>query len=378
MLSYYTRQQVRFLDRKLGITFNICLVCIALYIVGYMFIYQKGYLEHEQAKGGTVTHIHGDVVSVSTGKPATRYFSADDLSYPGLENGNVFITTRQSVHRQKRGVCADYTVACAANTDCTPGGNGYCDLELGVCVESSWCNEEPVPEIYELDSGEVQIWTRSTIQFVKLNPERVFSTEQESNEPRRGYNTFSVRELLMLCNPLPVRYEEVAELGAVIEVQFFWECNVKDEKHCHPTVKARRLDTVFDPDNIGFGFDYLEHIDEAHRVSNEVRGIRLLFRTAGDGNRFSAAATINRASLGAALFSIAQIIADLLMVKVFFLKKKYQARKFVQSPDFSDHIKNVEARQKEQISDSQIADRERVITEKEERWMQMLHESDAS
>jgi len=376
LLSYYTRQQVRFLDRKLGITFNILLVCIALYIIGYMFIYQKAYLEHEQAKGGVVTHIHGDVVAVSTGKPANRYFSAEDLAYPGLENGNIFITTRQTVHRQKRGVCVDPSVACAADTDCTPGGNGHCDQDLGLCVESSWCDEEPTPEVYELDTGDVQIWTRSTIQFIKLAPNRVFSTEQEGNGPRRGYNTFSVRELLMLCDPLPVRYEEVAELGAIIEVQFFWECNVKSEKECHPTVKARRLDTVFDPDNIGFGFDYPEHIDDDHRARNAVRGIRISFRTVGNGKCFSVATTINKASLGAALFSIAQIIADLLMTRVFFLKKKYIARKFEKTPDFSDHMAIVEARQKEQISEARIAELERHVIEKEERWMQMLNESD--
>jgi len=378
LLSYYTRQQVRFLDRKLGITFNCALAFILLYIIGYMFIYQKGYLEHEQAKGGVVTHIHGDVLSTSTGKPGTRYFSADDLSYPGLENGNVFVTTRQAVHKQKLGVCADYAVACAADTDCTPGGGGHCDQELGVCVEKAWCDEETLPEVYELDSGEVQIWTRSTIQFIKLAPDRVFSTEQESNGPRRGYNTFSVREILMLVDPLPVRYEEVAELGAFIEVQFFWECNVVSEKKCHPTVKARRLDTVFDPDNIGYSFAYPEHIDDYHRVRNNVRGIRISFRTAGQGRRFSLSSTINKASLGAALFSLAQIIADLLMTKVFALKQKYKARKFVISPDFSDHIKIVEARQKEIKSDAEIAEIERKVTEKEERWMQMLHESDNS
>lgn len=376
LLSYYTRQQVRFLDRKLGITFNCSLVCIAMYIIGYMFFYCKGYLELEQAKGGVVTHVTGDAMSVSSGKPASRYFSVDELTYPGLENGNLFVTTRQEVHRQMRGVCADPAVPCSTNADCSEGGNGYCDLEgTGLCVESSWCNEEAVPEVYELDTGGLQIWTRSTIQFVKIAPDRVYSTESDSHEPRSGYNTFTVRDLLMLCKPLPVRYEEVAELGAVIEVQFFWECNVKD-KECHPGIKARRLDTVFDPDNIGFGFAYPEYLDETHRVRNEVRGIRIFFRTAGVGKKVSISATITKASMGAALFSIAQIIADLLMTKVFALRKKYKARKFEKTPDFSDHMKIVEARKKESITDKQIEDLEKSVIEKEDLWMLQLHESD--
>lgn len=376
LLSYYTRQQVKFLDRKLGITYFTTLACIAMYIVGYMFIYQKGYLQLEQAKGGVVTHVHGDVLSVSTGKPASRYFSADEITYPGLENGNIFVATRQSVHRQTRGVCADPSVLCSTNADCTPGGNGYCDGETGVCVESSWCDQEALPEVYELDTGDVQIWTRSTIQFVQLAPERVFSTESTSHEPRKGYNAFTVRELLMLCEPLPVRYEEVAELGATIEVQFFWDCNVKSQKECRPQIKARRLDTVFDPDNIGFGYAYPEYLDVDHRMRNEVRGVRIFFRTAGVGKKVSVSATITKASMGAALFSLANIIADLLMTKVFFLKRKYIARKFEKTPDFSDHMKLVESRKKEQVSAEQIDANERAVIEKEERWMHMLHESD--
>jgi len=57
LLSYYTRQQVMFLDRKLGCTFILITLCIAAYIVGYMFVYEKGYLEVEQAKGAVVTHV---------------------------------------------------------------------------------------------------------------------------------------------------------------------------------------------------------------------------------------------------------------------------------------------------------------------------------
>jgi len=376
LLSYYTRQQVKFLDRKLGCTYITVMICIVAYIVGYMFIYSKGYLELEQAKGAVVTHVHGDALSVSSGKPATRYFSVDELTYPGLENGNLFVATRQAVHRQKRGICLDDSMPCVTDGDCTPGGNGHCDSNAGFCVESSWCDQEEQPELYELDSGGLQIWARSTIQFVKLAPERVFSTESDSHEPRSGYNAFSVRDLLMLCKPLPVRYEEVAELGAVIEVQFYWECNVKKDSECHPTIKARRLDTVFDPDYIGFGFNYAEYIDDDHRIRNKLRGVRIFFRTAGVGKKFSVAATITKASMGAALFNLAQIIADLLMTKVFSLRKKYIARKFEKSPDFSEHMEMVMATKKEQVKPDEIEAAERLVIEKETRWLQTLHESD--
>jgi len=172
LLSYYTKQQVMFLDRKLGMTFYVIQLSIVAYIVGYMFIYKKGYLEIEQAKGAVVTHVYGDAMATSSGKSAVRYFSTEELTYPGLENGNVFIATRQTVHKQKRGVCEDFEIPCTANYDCTPGRKGTCSPN-GYCIEPSWCDEEE-NEIYEIDTGGMQIWTRSTLQFVKLAPARVF------------------------------------------------------------------------------------------------------------------------------------------------------------------------------------------------------------
>lgn len=378
VLSYYTRQQVMFLDRKLGLTFYFVQLCIASYIVGYMFIYQKGYLELEQAKGAVITHASGDALSVSSGKAAERYFSTDELTYPGLENGNVFVATRQLVHKQKRDVCEDLDMPCVEDSDCSDFGatKGTCN-ENGFCVEPSWCDSEvgSKPEIYAMDTGGLQIWARSIIQFVKIAPERVFSTETLG--PKYGVNAFTIRDLLMKCQPLPVRFEEVAELGAVIEVQFFWECNVKQDK-CEPIIQARRLDTIFDPDNIGFGFSWAEYMDDKHtmRSRNEVRGIRIFFRTAGIGKKVSIAAAINKASLGAALFALGNIIADLLMTKVFKLKEKYKARKYEISPDFGDYIPKVEARVNGATKEFEIDANEREIEKKESLWMQQLDEAD--
>jgi len=374
LLSYYTKQQVKFLDRKLGITYYILCFMIAFYIVGYMFVYKKGYLELEQAKGAVLTHASGDALASSSGKAGTRYFSAEELTYPGLENGNVFVATRQTVHKQKRGVCEDHNIPCLADSDCTSWGKGTCSPN-GFCVEPSWCDQEQ-NEVYELDTGHLQIWTRSTIQFIKIAPDRVYSSDNNDPDPKRGSSVFSVRELLLLCEPLPVRYEEVAELGAVIEVQFAWDCNVKSKKECIPTVQARRLDTTFDPENIGFGFSYPEYIDADNRYNNEMRGVRIFFRTTGVGKKVSVSATVNKASLGAALFAIGQIIADLLMTRAFKLRKKYQARKYETTQDFSEYMEVLEEKKLKEVKPAQIEEGERLVMQQEAEWMHHLQESE--
>merc|ERR1719213_898549 len=98
------------------------------------------------------------------------------------------------------------------------------------------------------------------------------------------------------------------------------------------------MDTIFDAENIGFAFSYPEHIDRDNRIRNEVRGIRFFFRTSGIGRKVSIAATITKASMGASLFALANIFADLLMTKVFALKSKYNARKYENPADFSEYM----------------------------------------
>jgi hypothetical protein len=52
------------------------------YIVGYVFIYDQGYLEYEEAKGITTTQVNkqGDVLVTSSGKMMTRSFSVEELT----------------------------------------------------------------------------------------------------------------------------------------------------------------------------------------------------------------------------------------------------------------------------------------------------------
>lgn len=378
LFSYRTPQYVEILDRKLGIAAQSINILILLYIVIYMFYLKRGYLEFEQAKGAIATIVSGDIIAVSSGKPATRYFSSEELTYPGLENGNVFVATRLTVHHQERGICEDHAVPCVVDTDCTPMGGGTC-TENNYCREKSWCDSEPLPEIYELDTGLQQIWVKSSIQFVKLAPERVFTTSDVSEPrqyPKTGFNTFTVRDLLLMCEPLPVRFEEVSELGAAIEVQFMWECNVNNLASCTPDVHVRRLDTIFDPDNIGFTFKHTEMIDEDHRVKNEVRGVRIFFRTVGVGNKFSFTAAMTKFSTALVLFGAGKVITDQLLQRAFANSKRYVARKIEKSPNFEEYLDELSEKQSRVKTTEKLDADEKRYQEKEKKWQKKLDEED--
>jgi len=246
-------------------------------------------------------------------------------------------------------------------------------------MESSWCDVDTdsdgkpdKPESYEMEVDSLQIWVRSFIQFVKMMPEKLFSTDASHVGPNRD-NTFTVRQLLLMAKPIPVNYEEVAELGGVFEVAFRWECNVKRDD-CKPAIEVVRLDTILDPDNIGYGFKHAEYIDTGHRLQNEVRGLRFFFRTSGVGKKASLSAAITTFSTTIGLLGLAIVISDLLLTKVFSNKKKYCARKFENSPDFSEYIHELEEKRKTATSVTTVDEKEAQVVEEEEKWLAKFNE----
>lgn len=378
LFSYNTVQQVKILDARLGVLNNVLTLIILLYIVVYVFIIDKGFLEYEAASGVTMTHVSGDAVSQGT-QGDMRYFSASEITYPGLENGNVMIATKVDIIKQKRGVCLDLSMPCASEDDCSDDVGAEC-AEEGFCKEPSWCSEgDARPDTYKLDAADLAIWVKSGIQFLRLKPDKYFSSDMAKPIPsgalEDGRNTFTVRDLLDQCEPR-VRYEEISELGAAIEVQFVWDCNVGRDK-CVPHIQARRVDSVFDPNNIGFKFTYPHYIDANTRRKITVSGIRFYLRSLGTGQMVSPAAIILKVSTGLTLLGLAPIIADLLMIKCFKDRSDvYFSRKYDISQDFSEVFEELERKKAEQGEETEVVDDEEEADRDERLWRKRMDEED--
>eukprot|EP00913_Durusdinium_trenchii_P022592 g21216.t1 len=213
---------------------------------------------------------------------------------------------------------------------------------------SLWDAGQDADETYELDAvADLAIWVKSSIQFVGMAPDKVWSTETDHAYPEPGYNLFTVRDLLLLCDPTPVPFEEISKLGAAIEVQFVWNCHINNDK-CKPEVKVRRLDTLFDEAQFGYFFNDAEYISEDERFLKKVNGVRIFLRTVGVGHRLSVIKLVMKASTAGTLLTVAPLIADLLMLQALALRKRYFARKYEVSPDFSEYMVQLMAKKEEE------------------------------
>jgi hypothetical protein len=376
-LSYNTRQQLRIQDRYLGCLYYFITGLIVTYILVFVFVIDKAYNVYEEAEGSIATEVSGDAYGVSgESTEGARYFSAEDLTHPGLEAGTVFVSTRQKIFNQKRGVCEDRTKPCEIDEDCTKFLSGTCS-EKGFCLEQSWCNVEDEPQSYEMDVSNVKIWRKSNVHFVQLAPENIYSTEDNhGGYPTEGYNMFSVRELLNLCEPVPVRYEEVSELGAAISVQFAWNCDV-EKPRCTPEVTAKRVDVLFDKKNIGYSFTFAEYKSDDERLLYMVQGVRIYFATVGRGRKVSIVAALFAISTTTGLLGIANIFSDLIMIRFMSKGKTYRARKYDQSPDFSNAIDElIKEKNREAGLPGQMDEDDKALKKSEEEWHRKLHEDD--
>jgi P2X purinoceptor 4 len=378
LFSYNTIQQVKILDRWLGVLNNVLTLIIMCYIVIYVFIYDKGYLEYEQAKGVLLTHVYGDAVAQGT-QGDLRYFAGNEITYPGLENGNVMIATKVEIAKQKRGVCLDLDMPCASADDCSDGVGAEC-TEEGFCKEPAWCPDgDARPDTFKLDTADLQIWVKSGIQYLRLKPNKYFSVDFSKpiseGTLEDGRNTFTVRSLLDNCDP-PVRFEEISELGAAVEVQFVWDCNVDRDK-CTPHIQARRVDSLFDPENIGFKFTYPHYTGPDKRNKVTVQGVRLYLRALGTGMMVSPAAIILKVSTGLTLLGLAQIFTDLLMIKCFKGRSAiYFSRKFDITEDISDKFAEMEKKAQEGEAEPDFEADDEDADALESAWRRRMDEED--
>lgn len=350
LLSYHTKQQVQFRDRLLGITQYTIIAGIMAYIVGVVFIIDHGYLEFEASRGIVVTKVRGDVVaSAQTGKAGdmSRLFDVQEITYPGLENGNVFIATKVTTEEQERGTCEDKALRCQSDSDCSKDVGAKCTPDR-YCKEPSWCSKSK-PAVYKLATDQMDIWVNSAINFQRLDNSKFYANNMEDPVlfPEPGFNTFKVRDILGLCDP-PVRFEEVSELGASIEVQIVWNCQVDSMQGCKEEVRARRVDSMLDQEDIGFEFSHPEYdpsSPEEKRTKVTKAGIRFFFRTFGTGSKVSLVAIIFKLSTGMSLVGFAPIVADIIMLRCFKNSNKYFARKYCETEDLDDYFQKVYSKQ---------------------------------
>lgn len=342
LFAYETVKWVRVLDRRLGLVYYSMLIIIIIYVVLYVCIIEKQYLDFEKTSGWvivqTLNHQRSDAGHI--------WDSYDRITNPG-EQGAVFIPTRilKTKGQISDGYCPSLLHNCTVAKDCDIDNEDLqkgSQCNAGFCMRRQWCppedpNKPGITDQEYLEFGNVELWFQTYVHYHKFNLDVATTDEKEEIlYPVRRANTYPLHDLIRMANLEP---EEVVENGAVLIANALLDCDL-DSGECGSKIETINVDT-----KAGYNYAYAHNYFECNadktqctRKRDLIRmyGIRLLGFATGFGSKTSFAQIVLQTSSGIALMMVAQTVADMVLMMVIAERKHYTDQKVLMTEDFND------------------------------------------
>lgn len=332
VFAYDTVKEVRVLDRRLGIIFWTVFTMIVFYIVIYVLMIKKQYLETEKTTGWVITKMVNpghDELNV----PFDHY---DSETNPG-EQGAAFVPTRIVITRGQAdgGFCESPIHLCSSNEDCDIGND---DLQKpqcsnGRCMRRQWCPAEELgkPQTTEslINSDNYEIQFSSQLHYHKFALDVSTTDEEVHRYPHPRANTYMVKDILRMAG---LTSADLQKLGAIVQVGLTFSCDL-DSELCSSEVQAYNVDTV-----AGFNFRkdfYYEEGGTPKRDTFHYYGIRIMASAVGIGKKTSFANIVLQMSSAIALMASAQLAADMVLLYIVPERRHYKEKKILETEDFN-------------------------------------------
>jgi hypothetical protein len=334
VFAYDTVKEVKVLDRRLGIIYYLVLLMIIMYVVIYVFMIKKQYLDAEKTSGWTLTK----VVNPAHDEEGNPWDIMDSVTNPG-ESGAVFVPTRVLVTKGQvqEGFCESSLHPCEGAEDCDIGNDALQKAECsnGFCMRRQWCPQQeagkPETKVHNINAGSYDLWFQTNIHYHKFMLDVSTTDEMEPvRYPQDHPNTFPVHDLLIMAG---VELDTIKENGAIIAVNDVFDCEL-DKHVCDRKLEAVNIDTKT-------GFNYVQnhfYMDGGVRKRDTYRyyGIRIVIFATGLGKKTSFANVVLQVSSAIALLSCAQAAADVFLQYIVPERKHYVEMKVIATEDFND------------------------------------------
>ena len=193
IFKYKTFKMVKMVDARLGLLNYSIMLMIILYIGLFVIWYKRGYLEMEVSVG----QVEVDVLGKSSFELDGDIYVVDaiDMTDPAIENGALFVISREETVKQTRGQCGNPERLCDTNTDCPielPFAKGVC-VE-GFCEELGWCppldpSDPETTLVRQFNNpANLTLWVRASISFPSLDPKATYTTMEDERPIYRADN----------------------------------------------------------------------------------------------------------------------------------------------------------------------------------------------
>ncbi|XP_017570386.1 P2X purinoceptor 5 [Pygocentrus nattereri] len=360
LLDYKTEKFMIAKNKKVGVIFRLFQLGVIGYLIGWVFLWKKGYQEREEAIQSSVfTKLKGVAFTNSTDL-GIQVWGAEDYVIPSQGDRVFFIVTNYlETPNQRLGFCAESQKVpdglCSSSADCVEGETviaghgvktGRCMNETGTCEIHGWCPVEHshTPSKPLLGKSEnFTIYIKNFIRFPKFDfsKSNVLSTTNKTYLKTCYYNKdhnpycpiFRIGDVVHWTGH---NFQEMAVKGGSIGVVINWSCDLdKDYSKCNPEYSFTRLDASKDSTNSvtsGYNFRFARYYRDAdertYRSLYKVYGIRFDIMVNGQAGKFNIIPTVVNIGSGLALLGAGVFICDMILLYMTSTSSFYRERKF--------------------------------------------------
>ncbi|XP_035523120.1 P2X purinoceptor 1 isoform X3 [Morone saxatilis] len=356
--EYETPRQVLVRNRRVGVVCRLIQLGVLAYIIGWVFIYEKGYQSSDTAVSSVFSKMKG--VGYTNVSGSERIWDVADYVFPPQGDSSFVVMTNYIITEgQKMGNCPELPGKdnCSSDADCEGGSfkrtghgqmTGKCVNTTKTCEVLAWCpveDDNNIPDPPLLMSAEnYTLFIKNSITFPLFEVIRSNLVEGIDNnyiskclydpEDAPLCPIFKLGDVVKLSG---FNFETIAKVGGAIGIVIDWTCNLDyNVKHCKPTYNFHGL--YGNPDekdkaraSVGYNFRFAKHYLEdkvQKRTLLKVFGIRIDIIVQSLARKFDIIPTLTAIGSGVGIFGVATVVCDLVLLYLLPKREFYKNMKF--------------------------------------------------
>ncbi|XP_071377706.1 P2X purinoceptor 1 isoform X3 [Centroberyx affinis] len=356
--EYETPRQVLVRNRRVGVVCRLIQLGVLAYIIGWVFIYEKGYQSTDTAVSSVFTKMKGVGYTEMDGDE--RVWDVADYVFPPQGDSSFVVMTNYIITEgQQMGKCPELAGKhrCSSEADCEGGrfkrtGHGHmtgvCVNDTQTCEVLAWCpieDDRNIPDPPLLMSAEnYTLFIKNSITFPLFGVTRSNLVESIDAgyvskclfDPKEAplCPIFRLGDIVKLSG---FNFTTIAKVGGAIGIVVDWTCNLDlDVTKCKPKYNFHGLyGNPAEKDNarasVGYNFRYAKHYMEdkqQKRTLLKVFGIRIDIIVQSLARKFDIIPTLTAIGSGVGIFGVATVVCDLVLLYLLPKREFYKNMKF--------------------------------------------------
>nr|XP_045015014.1 P2X purinoceptor 1 isoform X3 [Jaculus jaculus] len=318
--EYDTPRMVLVRNKKVGVIFRLIQLVVLVYVIGWVFVFEKGYQTSSGLISSVSVKLKGLAVTQLQGLDRQVWDVADYVFPAQGDSSFVVMTNFIMTPKQAQGHCAENPEGgmCKDDSSCPPGKaerkaqgirTGKCvafNDTVKTCEIFGWCPVEvddkiPSPALLR-EAENFTLFIKNSISFPRFKVNR----------------------------------RNLVEEGGVVGITIDWNCDLDwHVRHCKPVYEFHGLheDKTLSP---GFNFRFARHFvqnETNHRHLFKVFGIRFDILVDGKAGKFDIIPTMTTIGSGIGIFGVATVLCDLLLLHILPKRHYYKQKKFKYAED---------------------------------------------